>query len=267
MARRIALITGASAGIGAQFAELCAERGCDLILVARDEARLAAVAERVRARGAKAEILPADLSQPGVEASIAERVEAKGLVVEYLVNNAGFGSGGEFLDLPIEKELGAIAVNCSALVALCHRFGQGMRARGSGRILNIASTAAFQPGPYLATYYATKAFVLSFSEALASELKGTGVTVTCSCPGPVATEFAQRAGIGDTALMKRNVASAAWVALDAYRAMMDGKVVRVNGVVNWLLAFSVRFAPRALVRTLAAALNRVRSSPGVRKDL
>ena len=149
-----------------------------------------------------------------------------------------------------------VQLNCTSLLELCHRFGGEMKQRGSGKILNIASTAAFQPGPYMATYYASKAFVLSLSEALAHELKGTGVTVTCHCPGATATEFAGRAGNDTSRLFQRpGIAKASDVAAHAYEAMMQGEVLSVHGLLNWVAAQSVRFSPRAVVRSLAAALN------------
>lgn len=149
-----------------------------------------------------------------------------------------------------------VQLNCSTLLELSHRFGQDMRARKTGRILNIASTAGFQPGPYMATYYATKAFVLSFSEALAHELKDSGVTVTCHCPGATATEFAGRAGNDTSRLFKRSgVAKAEDVAAHAYEAMMQGEVLSVHGLLNWVSMQSLRISPRSVVRSIAAALN------------
>ncbi len=190
----VALITGASVGLGEHFATRFARDGFDLILVARSVARLEAVAERLRLHKVKVHVMPADLSQPNAPQALFEAVSAKGLEVECLVNNAGFGSNGAFLDLDLAHEAEMVDLNCTALLRLTHLFATPMRARGAGRILNIASTAGFQPGPYMATYYATKAFVLSFTEALAYELKGTGVTATCYCPGATHTEFAKRAG-------------------------------------------------------------------------
>ncbi len=252
----VALITGASAGLGEQFAHLFARDGHDLVLVARNEARLEALAERLRVHKVKAHVMAEDLSRPGAAARLFERIKSKGLAVEFLVNNAGFGSTGPFLDLPVEKEVEMVELNCTALVELCHRFGHEMRARKSGRILNIASTAGFQPGPFMATYFASKAFVLSFSEALAHELQGSGVTVTCHCPGATATEFARRAGNDESRLFQRGgVAKADAVAAHAYEAMLQGEVVAVHGFLNWVATQSVRLSPRAVVRSIAAALN------------
>ena len=254
--RPVALITGASAGLGEQFAHLFARDGVDVVLVARGAPRLEPIAERLRLHKITPIVLPEDLSKPGAAARVYEAVKARGLEVSFLVNNAGFGSTGAFLELPVEKELEMLQLNCATLLELSHRFGQDMRARKSGRILNIASTAGFQPGPYMATYYATKAFVLSFSEALAHELKDSGVTVTCHCPGATATEFAGRAGNDSSRLFKRpGVAKAEDVAAHAYEAMMQGEVLSVHGLLNWVSMQSLRISPRSVVRSIAAALN------------
>ena len=254
--RPVALITGASAGLGEQFAHLFARDGYDVVLVARSAARLEPVAERLRHHKINAIVLAEDLAQPGAAGRLYDAVKAKGLEVSFLVNNAGYGSTGEFLDLPVEKEAEMVQLNCTALLELSHRFGHEMRARKNGRILNIASTAGFQPGPYMATYYASKAFVLSFSEALAHELKDSGVTVTCHCPGPTATAFPARAGNDTSRLFQQpGIAKSEDVAAHAYEAMMQGEVVSVHGLLNWALTQSVRFSPRAVVRSIAAAVN------------
>lgn len=254
--RPVALITGASAGLGEQFAHLFARDGHDVVLVARSAARLEPVAERLRLHKITPHVLAEDLSRPGAAARLYDAVKAKGLEVSSLVNNAGYGSTGAFLDLPVEQEAEMVQLNCTALLELCHRFGHDMRARKAGRILNIASTAGFQPGPYMATYYATKAFVVSFSEALAHELKDSGVTVTCHCPGATATEFAGRAGNDSSRLFQRpGIAKAEDVAAHAYEAMLQGEVLSVHGLLNWVAMQSVRVSPRAVLRSIAAALN------------
>ncbi len=254
--RPVALVTGASAGLGEQFAQRFARDGNDVILVARSAARLEPIAERLRLHQITPIVLPEDLSRPGAAARIYEAVKARGLEVSFLVNNAGFGSTGAFLDLPLEKEVEMVQLNCVTLLELSHRFGQDMRARKSGRILNIASTAAFQPGPYMATYYASKAFVMSFSEALAHELRDSGVTVTCHCPGATATEFSRRSGNESSRLFQRpGVAKAEDVAAHAYEAMMQGEVVSVHGLLNWITTQALRISPRTVARSIAAALN------------
>ncbi len=258
MSRKVALITGASAGLGEQFAHCFARDGHDVILVARGAARLEALAAKLeQAHGVKAHVFPADLSQPDAPEQLFEAVRARGLAVDFLVNNAGFGSCGPFLEQALASEAEMVAVNCTALLKLSHLFARPMRERGAGRILNVASTAGFQPGPYMATYFATKAFVVSLSEALAYELKGTGVTVTCHCPGATHTEFTQRAGNGNTRLFQRpGVATAEAVAAHAYGMMMRGRVLAIHGLLNWVGTVGVRFSPRVAVRALAASLNR-----------
>ncbi len=252
----VALITGASVGLGEQFAQRFARDGHDVVLVARNEARLQAVAEHLRFHKVKAHVMPFDLSNPTAPQALFDAVCNKGLEVEYLVNNAGFGSNGPFLELDVGREAEMVDLNCTALLRLTHLFAKPMTARKSGRILNIASTAAFQPGPYMATYYATKAFVVSFSEALAYELKESGVTVTCYCPGATHTEFAKRSGNDRSVLFKRpGVAKPEDVVSEAYDTMMRGDVLGVHGVLNWVMAEAVRFSPRAVVRAIAATLN------------
>jgi uncharacterized protein len=257
MSRKTALITGASAGLGEQFAHLFARDGHDVVLVARNEARLNALSERLRHHQVTTHVVASDLSAPDAPQTLFAAVKAKGLHIDFLVNNAGFGSTGPFLDLPLATETEMLQVNCSSLMALCHLFGREMRTRGHGKILNIASTAGFQAGPFMATYYASKAFVVHFTEALAHELKGSGVTATCHCPGATHTEFATRAGNGNTALFKQpGVAKPEAVAFDAYEAMMEGDVLAIHGIMNWVAVQSTRLVPRAAIRSIAAALNR-----------
>ena len=258
MAKRTALVTGASAGIGKELCTLFAKDGHDLVLVARSEARLRELsAELATAHGITAHVVAADLGDPKAPRAVFEAATGLGVEVDFLVNNAGFGSSGDFLDLDLDREAEMIEVNVSALVKLTHLFARGMRERRAGHVLNIASTAAFQPGPYMATYFATKAFVLSFSEALGHELEGTGVKVTCHCPGATATNFAGTAGNDKTKLFTSGgVAAAADVAYDAYRAMLAGDLLAIHGAFNWAQMQSLRVAPRALVRKIVAGKNR-----------
>jgi short-subunit dehydrogenase len=244
-----ALITGASAGIGLELAKRFAAAGHALVLTARRADELNRIAEQLKtAHKVDVYVFPLDLGAPDGPAKLHERVTAAGLTVDVLVNNAGFGTLGPFLDTELEKELAMIRLNVSALVDLCGRFVPAMKARGSGRVLNVASVAAFQPGPYMAIYYATKAFVLSFSEALWDELNGSGVTVTCLCPGPTRTEFADRAGMNETNLFSGgNVMEVGPVCDAAFRATMKGKRLVVPGFWNRVLIFAVRFAPRRMV--------------------
>jgi len=250
-----ALITGASAGIGRELARLFAADGHDLILVARRlpelEALGAELSERHRVR---ARSVACDLSS--AEGLSALLTELQGLELDYLVNNAGFGTVGAFADLPAERESRMIDLNVTALVRLTRAVLPSMLARKRGRILNIGSTAGFQPGPYMATYYASKAFVNSFSEALSYELRGSGVSVTVSCPGPTRTEFGAVSGVDKSRLFQLGAAPAERVARAAYHAMQRGRPMVVHGVFNFLLVESLRIAPRALVRAITALLNR-----------
>lgn len=251
---RRALVTGASSGIGEAFARRLAARGYGLVLVARRRGRLDALASSVRqAHGVEAEVMAADLATvEGVEA-VAERL-ARG-DVGLLVNNAGFGTSGEFAALPVAREMEEVTVNVAALVRLTHAAAAAMASRGRGAIINVASTAAFQPVPYMATYGATKAFVLSFSEAIHEELKGRGVTVTCVCPGPVRTEFQAVAGVRADRL-RTGWLSREEVVDAALRAVLRRQAVVVPGGMNRAMAVAARLSPRFLVRRVAGAMFR-----------
>lgn len=252
--KRRALITGASSGIGLELARLFAADGHDLVLVARRRDRLEALAAELAKPGLAIEIIDADLGDPAAPGALIQRLDRQGLTIDYLVNNAGVGSQGKFWTLPRERELAILDVNCRALVELTHRVVPGMIGRGFGRVLNIASTAAFQPGPHMATYCASKAFVLHFSEALAEELRATNVRVTAHCPGATATGFAEVANNGHTRLFAMGVADSAKVARHAYRAMHRGKVLAIAGPANWFGAFVIRFVPRSWTRKVAGWL-------------
>jgi hypothetical protein len=254
-----ALITGASAGLGRELARVAARDGHDVVLVARRKDRLQELAKELEAaHGITAIVIDADLSARGATQGIVERVQAAGLSIDFLINNAGFGSYGPFAETDLARQTEMVDVNIRALMELTHRLLPQMLAHKSGRILNVASLAGFAPGPYMATYYATKAFVLSFSEALAAELRGTGVTITASCPGPTATEFGAVAKSDRTNLFRAGAASAASVARHGYQAMLAGKVVAIPGLANKLTALSIRLGPRAVVRRIAAWLNQKR---------
>jgi len=255
--KQTALITGASAGLGRDFSHLFAADGYDVILVARRRDRLDELARELSsAHGITATVIAADLAQPGAARRIHDDVHTRGLAVDFLVNNAGFGGTGAFAEAEEDRDLRMVQVNVTALVELTRLFLPEMTARGSGRVLNIGSTAGFQPGPFMATYYASKAFVNSFTEALAYELAGTGVTATLSCPGATETEFAGHAGNESSLLFRLGAADSASVAGEAYRAMMAGKRRVVHGFTNKLGAASVRFGPPAVVLALTARLNR-----------
>lgn len=260
-----ALVTGASAGIGLDLARLFAADKHGLVLVARRKDRLDALAaELAAAHGVEVHTIAADLEDPAAPAAIVAEVERLGLTIDYLVNNAGFGTVGSFHELDARKEIAEVQVNIVALLALTRALLPGMVARKFGRVLNVGSTAGFQPGPLMATYYATKAFVNSFTEALWYELRGTGVTATVSCPGATATEFAKVAGNEGSRLFRIGAMKSADVARGAYRAMHAGKPIVVHGLTNRLAAFSTRFTPRSVLRAIAAGLN---SSPAATKEL
>jgi short-subunit dehydrogenase len=250
--RPVALVTGASSGIGLEFARLLANDGHDLVLVARSAAKLEAEAASLRAaHGIEVLVVAADLAQPGASASIARAVEGAGLAIDVLVNNAGHGLFGPFVETELGHELSMIQLNVVALTELTKLFLPAMVARGRGRILNVASSAAFQPGPLMAVYYATKAYVLSFTEAVATEVEGSGVTVTALCPGPTESGFQSAAKMeGSKLVTGRKLPDAASVAERGYRALATGERVVIPGLQNWILAQSVRFLPRRTVTTL-----------------
>jgi uncharacterized protein len=244
-----ALITGASSGIGLELARVFARERYDLVLVARNQKRLEEIALELKAT--RVQVLSKDLSRAEAPHEILAAVPR----TDVLVNNAGFGVYGKFLETPLDDELNMLQVNMAALVALTKLYLPGMVAAGSGKIMNVASTAAFQAGPLMAVYYATKAFVLSFSEAIANELRGTGVTVTALCPGPTATGFQERGKMEDSGLVKgKKVMDARTVAEIGYRGLMVGQTVVIPGFRNLALAFSVRFAPRAMAAEIARRL-------------
>jgi len=253
---KTALITGASTGLGRDFADLFAEEGHDLILVARNAARLSEVAGELQQRfGITAKSFPLDLVSTAAPQFLFEQLERENIAVDVLVNNAGYGTLAPFVKTSVEESLGQIQLNIAALTHLTKLFLAPMLQRKSGKILNVASTAGFQAGPGMAVYYASKAYVISFSEALAYELRGSGVTVTCLCPGATDTGFQKRAGTEDTILFRwlRPMDSRA-VVRDGYRALMSGKPLVISGLRNWLLAESLRISPRRLVTAISGAL-------------
>jgi short-subunit dehydrogenase len=250
--RKTALITGASSGIGLELARIFARESYNLVLVARNGDRLRQLASELeKAHGARSLILATDLTEPGAAAYVLDQTTRAGLQLDVLVNNAGFGQYGLFTENDLEECLQQIQLNVTTLTHLTRLYLPGMIERKSGRVMNVASTAAFQPGPLMAVYFATKAYVLHFSEALANELQGSGVTVTCLCPGATVTEFHKRAKATGQRLLKLGAMDARTVAEDGYRAMMAGKPVVISGFKNWLVAQSVRFSPRRLVTAIA----------------
>lgn len=241
-----ALVTGASAGIGVDLAECFAKDGYDLVLTARSEAALKQVGERLaKAYGVKAEIIAQDLGAIGGATALAEEIKRRGGNVDVVVNNAGYGHAGALTSSDLPTQLGMIDLNVRALVELTYHFWDGMLAKGRGGVLNVASTAAFQPGPLMANYYASKAYVLSFSEALWEEARGTGVHVSCLCPGPTVSKFRERAGTGKTRLASAAKAvPSAPVARQGYEGFQRNTRVVVTGARNAFMAGMVKYLPR-----------------------
>jgi short-subunit dehydrogenase len=252
--RETALITGTSSGIGLDLAQLMAPN-FDLIITARNQAALEKIAlELQTAYGNHVHVIPADLTLPEAPQQIFAEIDRRGLPVDILINNAGFGSYGAFAESDLRTSLDMVEVNITALTALTRLALPGMIQRKHGRIMNVASTAGFQPGPLMAVYYATKAYVIMFSEAIANELKGSGVTVTCFCPGATATNFAERAKMEESRLFKMGTMKSRDVALVGYKGMLAGKGLVIPGLLNKTLAMSVRFSPRKLVTAISRSL-------------
>jgi short-subunit dehydrogenase len=251
-----ALITGASGGIGLDLAECFAKDGYDLILVARSEPKLKQEADRLaRKYGVSAVPITIDLAVHGSGQRLADAVAERGLDVDVLVNNAGYGIAGAFAGSDATDQLGMIDLNVRALAELTHVFWPRMIARKRGGVLNVASTASFQPGPLMAIYYASKAFVLSFSEALWREAQGTGVHVSCLCPGPTASEFRERAGTGATRISTLGTpATSRSVAEAGYAAFQKNQRVLITGMRNRVLARLVPYMPRRMVLDIAHRL-------------
>ena len=250
-----ALITGASSGLGEEFARQLARENYDLVLTARREDRLKVVAaEAMRLGSSKVEVIASDLGAPDAAVKLHQRVSALGIEIECLINNAGFGTHGIFHKLPLERELEEINLNVTSLVALARLFIEGMVVRRRGTIINVASTAAFQPVPYMATYAATKAFVLSFSEAVANEVRASGVTVMALCPGPTRTEFQGTAGVENSGFPAFAYMDAKTVVEQALASAKRGKAVRINGIFNQVMAQSNRISPRSVVARIAGAM-------------
>ena len=246
------LITGASGGIGYELAKLFARDHHNLVLVARSGDKLAQVAAELRAQNVTVKPIALDLAGPPAPKFLFDQLQGEGLAIDILINNAGYGAFGEFARMSNEEISGQIRLNIIALTELTRLFLPPMLARRSGRIMNVASTAGFQPGPLMAVYYATKAYVISFSEAIANEVRNSGVTVTCFCPGATHTGFAQRAGNDKSRLFKQlGAMKVDKVALDGYRAVMAGRGLAISGAHNWLVAQSTRFAPRKLVTAIS----------------
>jgi short-subunit dehydrogenase len=255
---KTALITGASKGIGRELASLFAENGINLVLVARSERMLRELTEELGSRHAVSVLMIVkDLSLPDAAQELFDEIKTRGIDVDYLVNNAGFGDYGAFTDSSWERYEKMIALNVTTLTHLTHLYAGEWRGRKPGRILNISSTAAFQPGPMMAVYFATKAFVLHLSEAIGDEFRKDHITVTTLCPGPTDTHFGEVSKMNAGQLVKNvKIADAAEVALLGYRAMMKGRPVVIHGAMNKVAPFAIRFMPRKWVTRLSAKVMR-----------
>ena len=258
MSKETVLITGASSGIGWELAKLFAQDGSHLILVARREEKLQELANELKsAYQAESTIIPMDLGQPGAASQLIEQIDAQGTQIDVLVNNAGFGQFGQFSDIDRQRHLDMIDVNISSLVDLTYLVLPQMLKRSAGSILNLGSTASFQPGPNAAVYYATKAFVLSFSEAIWQELLGTGVNVCVLCPGPTRTGFGEDSKMDQTAVFKMNSMDVVDVAKVGHRGVRRRKRLVIPGIMNNIMAWGVRLAPR---RFILRIMERLQSS-------
>ncbi|HOA75928.1 MAG TPA: SDR family oxidoreductase [Phycisphaerae bacterium] len=253
MSQENVLITGASSGIGLELAKLFAADGDRLILVARRADKLEALADELRRNyGTQVQVIVADLRRPEAPQEIFDVVQSGGQPVDVLVNNAGFGARGRFVELDPQRQADMIQVNVTAPTRLARLFLPGMLQRNRGGILNVASTAAFQPGPYMSVYYATKAYILSFSEALAEEVRRTNVRISCLAPGPTITEFGDVADMSATKAFRHWVMEAEPVARAGYNAFRRGKALVVPGKLNRVGTLAVRFMPLSLARKVTA---------------
>jgi len=248
--KKVALVTGASAGLGVEFARQLSKRGHRLVLVARRKERLEKLAKEL----GNARAVAIDLSKANAAAKLIVDLEEKGEVVDLLVNNAGFGLIGRFAELDAKRLRQMIDLNVGVLTDLCRAVAPGMIERKSGGIINVASTAAFQPGPKMAVYFATKAFVLSFTEALHEELRPNGIKVSCLCPGPTHTEFGEVAGFGGNGMFDHVAMGPVEVVEKGLAGLDKNRAVVVPGWMNKVTAASNRFAPRSVVRKIAGAI-------------
>lgn len=249
------LLTGASSGIGLELARLFAAAGSDLVLVARREGKLRQIAADLREKnGIAAHVQARDLADPAAPQALFDQLAEQDVTVDVVVNNAGFGARGSVAALDLQRQLDMIQVNVTALTHLTRLFLPGMLARNRGGVLNVASTAAFQPGPNMAVYYATKAYVLSFTEALAQEVVDTNLKISCLCPGATDTGFADEADMEESRLFQLGAMDARTVAKLGYEAFRNGDVIEVTGLKNKVSAVGVRFLPRALTRKVVEAL-------------
>jgi len=256
MAQKNVLITGASSGIGYELSKIFAQNKYNVVLIARNEAKLNELKKELEEKySIKAWVLAKDLSKPEAAQEVYDWTKSQQIAIDELVNNAGFGDFGKFHEAKWQKQQEMLQLNIHALTELTHLYLPDMIAKKYGKILNVASTAAFQPGPLMAVYYATKSYVLHFSEGIANELQGTGVTVTALCPGVTESGFQAAAAMEDSKLVKgKKMPTSQEVAVYGYKEMQKGTVVAIHGVMNYLLANSTRFSPRSLVRTIVRGM-------------
>ena len=256
MAKETVLITGASSGLGMELAKLFAADGSDLVLVARREERLIELADELKSEhGIEVHVLPKDLSNKTAPKEIFSHLNKENIEIDVVVNNAGFGNKGQIADLDTDLQLDMIQVNLVALTHLTRLFITGIIERGYGGILNVGSLAGFQPGPNLAVYYATKAYVLSFTEALAEEISNPNIKISCLAPGPVKTEFGEKSDLEDSLLFKLSLMEMAPVVKAGYEGFRKGQTIIIPGLKQQIVPFLNRFTPRLLVRKIAKKLN------------
>jgi short-subunit dehydrogenase len=254
------LVTGASTGIGNEFSRLLAQDGYNLVLIARNEEKLKKLSTELEEKyNIFAKVIVKDLSFPNSPLEIFKETKEQELNISVLINNAGYGSFGEFFDSKIENEINMLQVNVLSLTYLTYLYGREMIKLGGGKILNVASTAAFQPGPLMAVYYASKAYVLHFSEALSNELGNKGIIVTTLCPGPTRTNFQERADMEESKLINgRQIMDAAFVAYEGYKGMKAGRTLVIPGIQNKVMSFGVKFLPRRIVTKLVRSIQESR---------
>ncbi len=257
MSSESVLITGASSGIGLDMARIFAAQQSNLILVARSTDRLNQLADELRAKhNIQVEVISQDLGAPDAVPTLCSALQSRNLQVDVLVNNAGFGLRGTVADLDCARQVNMVQVNVTALTELTRQLLPAMLERGRGGILNVASTAAFQPGPWMSVYYATKAYVLSFSEGLYEEVRSRGVHVSCLCPGATATGFAAEADMESSLLFRMGTMTSAAVARAGIDGLRANKPIVIPGLKNWLGAFLIRFTPRFVVRAMVKMLQK-----------